>query len=99
MAFRKGQSGNPGGRPKKGVSLTSILRELGDLRDVTINGEKIERKRALGESLWKRAITDGDFQCAKFIFERLDGLPKPSPDDDGVDTRLEIVIVDKRSEN
>jgi hypothetical protein len=85
MAFRKGQSGNPGGRPKKGLSLTDILRELGEVADVAMNGEKIERKQALSEAIWKKAITEGDFQCAKFIFERLDGMPKIKQELTGLD--------------
>lgn len=73
--FQKGQSGNPGGRPKRGESLTDILRRLGDIKDVNYNGESIERKRAIAEAIWQKAIVDKDFQAIKYIYDRCDGTP------------------------
>lgn len=75
MPFVKGQSGNPGGRPKRGVSMTDILRELGDIADVNLNGTPVERKRALAEAVWSKAIKERDMTAIKFIYERTDGLP------------------------
>jgi hypothetical protein len=85
MAFHKGKSGNPNGRPKRGDSLTDILRELGNTQDVNYNGEPIERKRAIAEAIWKKAISEGDFQSIKFLYDRLDGLPVAKQEITGAD--------------
>lgn len=75
MAFQKGKSGNPGGRPKRGESLTDILNRLGDGTDVDYSGGKISRKQALSEAIWKKAIVDQDLMAIKYIFDRIDGTP------------------------
>ena len=75
MPFKPGQSGNPRGRPRKENSLTAILEQLGDLADVSFNGEQIPRKRALAEAIWQKAIVDKDLMAIKYIFDRVDGTP------------------------
>lgn len=64
---------NRAGRPKEGA-LTDILREFGDMEDVEFSGDKIARKRALSQRLWQKAL-EGDIQCIKYIFDRIDGRP------------------------
>lgn len=73
--FQPGKSGNPNGRPKKQNTFTQILEELGNLKDVTSNGQKIERKQALGEALWQKAIVEKDLGAIKYIYDRVDGQP------------------------
>jgi hypothetical protein len=83
--FTKGQSGNPSGRPKKQNSLTSILRELGDIEDVSYNGSEISRKRAIAEALWQKAIVDKDFSTIRYLYDRLDGMPRQAVELSGED--------------
>jgi hypothetical protein len=74
--FKKGDPLiNRGGRPKKGETLTDILRSLGEIKDVGTADGKMARKQALGERLWKMAI-EGDIVAIKYIFDRVDGPPK-----------------------
>jgi hypothetical protein len=74
MAFQKGKSGNPGGRPKRGVSLTEILDNLG-AEKIGTGEDAMERKQALAKMLWSKAIDDHDIVAAKYIFDRIDGTP------------------------
>ena len=73
-AWVPGVSGNPKGRPKSGEALTDLLREYGDIKDVTSGKRKIARKKALADILWRKAL-DGNLGIAEYIFDRLDGKP------------------------
>ena len=74
MRFQPGQSGNPGGRPKKGGTLTDALREYADETDVEFKGAMISRKKALAQKVWQLAL-NGDLAALKYIYDRIDGLP------------------------
>ena len=69
--WQKGQSGNPGGRPKKDFSLNTALREYLAEKD---NRRKKLRKDVIVEKLYKLAAA-GDVKAIKMIFDRLEGLP------------------------
>jgi hypothetical protein len=72
--FRPGQSGNPGGRPKK-QSLTAQLRAYLD-REAKVRdkprGHGIRNRDILIERLFQQAV-DGDTGLIRLIFERVDG--------------------------
>jgi hypothetical protein len=72
--WKSGESGNPNGRPKKGQSLTDILREQAKIKDAKFNGEMVERKVALGNRMWMAALK-GDVAIMKYMYDRLDGKP------------------------
>jgi len=72
--WKAGVSGNPAGRPKKGNSLTDILESLGKKKE-NYYGRDLERRQALAEMLWSKAIDDKDIMAAKYIFDRIDGTP------------------------
>lgn len=74
MKWQKGQSGNPGGRPKRNETLTNILDELGNERPDMDNET---RKRLLAHRLWELALT-GDLAAMKYVYDRLDGTPTQS---------------------
>ena len=66
-AFKPGQSGNPKGRPKKGLALTDILRDIGN----TKQGNKTKKQMML-EKAYELALS-GDLRAIQFIVERIDG--------------------------
>ena len=95
MPFTKGQSGNPQGRPKKGETLTDLLREK--IEAPKTGKEKQTRKELIIERLITLA-EGGDLAAVRYVFDRIDGRPKESIEftDGAIDTRLrEIMGYDK----
>ena len=66
--FRKGQSGNPKGRPRKGMAIADILNELGDRE---ISEDQTQREAVLSR-VYDQAM-DGDLNATKFIADRTEG--------------------------
>ena len=88
--FKKGQSGNPAGRPPKGAALTDIL--ISELNKKQ-NGK--ERKQILAEMLIEKAITEKDIQAIKYIFDRIDGKVTEKVQvtgDDGNNVTFDVTI-------
>ena len=69
--FKKGFSGNPGGRPKG--SITKTLRMFMSENDEN----ETSRTEQLCVILWNKA-QKGDLQAIKIIMDRLDGTPRQS---------------------
>jgi len=77
-SWKKGQSGNPGGRPKIGVSVTKLVAEALEHK-ITARGIDGKEKKAkvvefLAEIIVARALK-GDIPMIKAIWDRIDGLP------------------------
>ena len=77
--YMKGNTGNPGGRPKN--TLTTILKER-MIEDVLIGDKWLTTADLIVDQAIQLAL-DGDMQAIKWIFERVDGRPIPM--------RLELV--------
>lgn len=73
MVWVKGQSGNPKGRPKKGMALTEILRLF--LAQPDLDGAT--RAEMLTRKLWSLAL-EGNLDAIRYIYDRLDGKPTES---------------------
>ncbi len=68
MVFRKGQSGNPGGRPKSKLFREALLAELAAAGDDTAEIRDIARKLI-------DMAKEGDIQAVKEVADRLEGKP------------------------
>jgi hypothetical protein len=90
MPFARGQSGNPGGRPKKGKSLTEALQKA--MNRKTAEGKK--NYDALADTLVKLAIEDKNITAIKYIMDRVDGRPKETIEmtDGAIDTKLRQIL-------
>ena len=68
--WKKGQSGNPNGRPKKDRCISDILREHGfDMQE-----DKRTNLKLIVDKLYEKAI-GGDLKAIDMIFDRLEGKP------------------------
>jgi len=78
--FKKGESGNPGGRPKKDWTWASLIEEAVEEEYTTKDGLRTDKgKKFIAKKLVHMAI-DGDIQAIKEISNRMDGLPAQSMD-------------------
>ena len=79
MPFKPGRSGNPAGRPKKGLTLTDALNELMEVKTIIQLTEDSEplvvlKKEAIAMKLVALAEA-GDMTAIKYVFDRIDGAP------------------------
>jgi len=70
-SYKPGQSGNLKGRPKKGYSITEMMKEM-------LNN-KPEIKEAIGSQIAAKAI-EGDQAAIKTLWQYMDGMPKQTID-------------------
>jgi hypothetical protein len=104
MPFKKGQSGNPKGRPEGKRAFTRILVDRGNLNAV-IGGEVLTAKDALAARIWEFVttgrVTFGDevlkaettaewFTAARWIYFQIDG-PAKFDDDSGRNVIVNVV--------
>jgi hypothetical protein len=74
--FKKGQSGNPSGRPKQQPSFRSeLLAELGQLAPGA-DGQPISKQQALIRKLLELAL-GGNLRAMNVIFAYLQRVPEP----------------------
>ena len=69
--FKKGTSGNPNGRPKKGFAISDILDELGD-KVISKDYDSKTMKEMILEKVYNMAL-EGDLNSIKFIADRTEG--------------------------
>jgi Family of unknown function (DUF5681) len=88
--FKKGQSGNPNGRPKKLPKLDELLADiLGEEKD------GISAAEAIMKALRAKA-TKGDIRAAEVLLDRAYGKPKQTTELTGSNgDPVQIIISDK----
>lgn len=84
--WKKGQSGNPNGRPKDSFSLLTLLKkELKKIPKHLSTKEKKTYAVLMVEKMLDKAIKEGDHSTHKLIMNYLEGMPKQSIEMGGVD--------------
>ena len=89
--FKKGQSGNPKGRPRKLPELKSLLDEV-----MGEEGGGMSAMEAMLKRIRKKAI-DGDLRAAELLLKYSYGMPKQSvelsdPAGNNPFTGIEVII-------
>ena len=80
--FKKGQSGNPAGKPPGTISLTAIIkRKLNEIyKSEKTNPEKKEAIELLADRILENSIENGSERSQEKIWAYLDGQPKATLD-------------------
>ena len=78
MTWKKGQSGNPNGRPKDGQSWAGMLEKIGD--EMT-KDKGMSKKEAICRILYKEA-SEGNSWAVKELIDRIEGRPRQQTDMD-----------------
>ena len=79
--FKKGQSGNKKGRPKKSRNFKTLLREELDTL-ITVREGNIEKRMTKREAMTKRIVQDavnGDPRQQQFVARNDDAADEPEP--------------------
>jgi hypothetical protein len=84
--FRKGQSGNPRGRPRRKTDLASLLLEALNRRNASEERNARTRREAIVAALVEKSAS-GDLGATKLLFELMRQIgpaaePPASPEDD-----------------
>lgn len=88
--FRPGQSGNPGGRPKR-KPLTEELEKI--LQSTGRDPQQRTYAKRLMESAVKRAIKKSDF-ALKEVWERTEGkVPQAVTGEDGGPVQFQVAVI------
>ena len=92
-SYKKGQSGNPNGRPRKLPALDKLMADvLGEEKDGITAGEAI--LKAL-----RAKATKGDVRAAEVLLDRAYGKPKQTTDTNITTTEpLVIVLTEPKAE-
>jgi len=74
--WKKGESGNPGGRPKRGWNWAKLFEEAVDEELTTKDGKMTAQAKQFIVKKLVRMAVDGDIAAIKEITNRMDGMPQ-----------------------
>lgn len=72
--MKPGETRNPNGRPKKGYSITEMMKEM--------LSEHPDRKKEIGEVIYQKA-KEGDMAAISKVWSYMDGMPKQNLEIEG----------------
>lgn len=98
-SFKKGQSGNPKGAPKRDWSWSSVLEKaVQKAIKLKKTGKNVTVKEIVAESLVDQAIK-GNVRASIALMNRMDGVPQQSIDLTSQGEKLQAPIIYKPKKN
>ena len=104
--FKKGQSGNPNGRPKKGEAWADVANELLNSKEIDItmkmpNG-KVKRLNLESDRSFRHAVIvgmikeamNGNVQAARELADRTEGKPKQEREITNKTEPIQVMVID-----
>lgn len=88
--FKKGQSGNPAGRPKKGSAIADILNDIGNETIVIKDGKEITKRQAVLYKVYEHAVK-GESWAVNFIADRTEGKALERVQTQKVKSKIELL--------
>lgn len=73
-SWKKGQSGNPNGRPAKGYSITEMMQKIIATPRKDDKGRLQDVREVLATKILEKALV-GDVAAQKMIWQYMDGMP------------------------
>jgi hypothetical protein len=77
--FKKGESGNPNGRPKGSLNIKTLIQRVWDEVITDSEGNKVIEGLLVVRAMMEKA-KKGDVSAFKALSERMDGMPKQELD-------------------
>jgi hypothetical protein len=93
--WKKGQSGNPKGRPKGSISLTETIKRK--LQELTPDGKR-QALEMLADNIIQDALDSSD-KMRQLIWNYLDGLPKFSADITSGGEPMGVIFLPRRKQD
>lgn len=90
MPFKKGQSGNPKGRPKDGTSWAAVLDKLCQ-EQIQVGKLTMSKKEAICRKLLQLA-SQGERWAIEALMDRIDGKPKQLTENKNENENKTIII-------
>lgn len=92
MPWVKGQSGNAKGRPKKGNSVSEMMKKLLSGREIDpITGRSMSRKEMFCLAVFKAALS-GNSAAMRLVWERMDGLLTTDSNQEDDLTNVQVIL-------
>lgn len=92
-SWKPGQSGNPGGRPKDGESMSSLMREILE-EEVDTPAGKITRRKLFLRRIYQLAVYKGRENLLRLIWNYDEGTPVQKLEHSGPDgENLSIEVI------
>lgn len=97
IPWKKGQSGNPAGRPPKAVCLTDTMRSYLD-GTIDTGGGQITRAEALVRAVYGCAMK-GDVAAQKLMMNYVDGCPVQKVEQTNITPITQIELIRPKAED
>ena len=104
--FKKGQSGNPKGRPKKGEAWADVANELLNSKEIDItiktSDGKVKRFNLEADKSFRHAVIvgqiseamKGNVQAARELADRTEGKPKQEREITNKTEPIQVMVID-----